>query len=203
MKRVVIFGSTGQIGQSALSVIKESPDLFRVAGLYAHSNEALLKQQSAECGGALTGLLEKGNAAFCGVVGMPEMLDQALPDIVIFAFLKSVSLAALLLSLKMGVRCLLANIELLVSAGKLIMETAERYHNPVIPIDHEHGAIFQCLLGEKQAAVREVILTASGGPFLYTDAKDLEEITPELAYRHPHLQMGKRVAVNCSTLMNK
>lgn len=215
-KKIAILGSTGSIGTQALSVIKEFPELFEVLVLTADSNTKLLIQQAKtflpkyvvicnekhylEVKEALHPYSIKvftTEEALSEVVQIPEV------DIVLTALVGSVGLKPTLAAIKAKKDIALANKETLVVAGELIMNMAKQYQVRILPVDSEHSAIFQCLIGEKNNRIEKVILTASGGPFRGKTRKFLENVSPKSALSHPTYDMGKKISIDSATLMNK
>ncbi len=214
-RHIAILGSTGSIGTQALDAISQHPDLFEIELLTANNNSALLIEQAIkfkpnnvvicnpdrydEVAEALKPHYIKvfaGMDSVCDLMSCEE-LDMVLAAMVGFSGLKPVVAA-----LRAGKAVALANKETLVAAGALIMPLASQHDAPVIPVDSEHSAIFQCLQGENVRPVK-IILTGSGGPFLNTPASEMEGITASAALKHPRWNMGAKVTVDSSTLMNK
>lgn len=214
-KRIVILGSTGSIGQQALEVIDQHAGKFEVEALTGWSHSALLVTQArkyeprtvvigdeskyTEVKDALADLSIEVLAGEEAVVEVAsrEGVDLVLAAIVGFAGLKSV-----LAALKKGTAVALANKETLVVAGDLVMETARQGNVPLIPVDSEHSAIFQCLQGET-GGVEKVILTASGGPFIGKKTNFLVNVKRDHALQHPNWKMGEKITIDSATLMNK
>jgi len=199
VKRLAVLGSTGSIGQQTLAVVRALPQRFRVVALAAGGNTALLKQQVSEfqpelgyctAGGEGTGLSLEEMAAYPGV------------DVAVIATAGKAGLAPVLAAARAGKTIALANKEALVMAGGIIIAEAERRGAKILPVDSEHSAIWQCLLGEVSAPER-LILTASGGPFRRYPAARLTKVTAAQALRHPSWKMGKKVTIDSATLMNK
>ena len=199
MKNIVILGSTGSIGRQALDVIERYPDEFRVVGLSAHSNDALLAEQAAVLPVMPRTVL--GSAA--GTEGILELCRMPEADTVINALVGSAGLRPTLESLETGKQLLLANKESMVVGGELVNKAAAANGRPIIPIDSEHSAIFQCLNGENTEDVRRLIITASGGPFRGKSRRELAEVTMEDALAHPRWTMGPKITIDSSTMMNK
>ncbi len=223
MKRVAILGSTGSIGVNALNVIREMPDMLSVFGLSAHSNAELVAAQAKEfdavavtmfdpkAGADLkTRLNGKAKHLASGVEGLCDLASHPDVDVVLTSVVGGVGFAPLLAAIRAGKIIALANKEPMVMAGAQFMREAERWNAKIVPVDSEPSAIFQCVQGlnpDPRAAaplktIKRVILTASGGAFAkYTG--DLAEVTPEMALKHPTWKMGKKITVDCATLMNK
>ncbi|HPC14887.1 MAG TPA: 1-deoxy-D-xylulose-5-phosphate reductoisomerase [Candidatus Hydrogenedentes bacterium] len=209
--RVSILGSTGSIGRSALDVVRQYPDRFEVIGLAAHANMALLARQIAEFRPAYAAITGPHAADFDCPSGVemqigPQALSwlASIPaDVAVCSVVGAAGLRPALAAIDAGSRLALANKEPMVMAGRLIMARAEKCGVPVIPVDSEHNAIFQCLAGHRAEDVRCVHLTASGGPFYGRPRETLRGVTPEEATRHPTWDMGAKISVDSATLMNK
>jgi 1-deoxy-D-xylulose-5-phosphate reductoisomerase len=215
-KRIAILGSTGSIGTQALEVIKAHPDLLEVEVLTAHCNADLLIQQALEY---------KPNAVVIGVDKLYHKVADALQphDIKVFAGENSISqivdsdeidmvLAAIVgfAGLKSTIKAIeakktiaLANKETMVVAGKLVCKLAQENAVNILPVDSEHSAIFQCLVGEFHNPVEKIYLTASGGPFRGKSIEFLSKVTKEAALKHPNWEMGKKITIDSATLINK
>ena len=217
MKNLAILGSTGSIGRNALAVVDAHPSRLRLVALAAGDNAALLAEQCrryrpavaalattaavdrfrACCRDAMPGHVEAGPAGLIAVATHPDV------DIVLCASSGTAGLEAVLAAIEAGKTIALANKEVLVMAGELVMEAARRRGVAVLPVDSEHNAIHQCLHGRNRDEVRRIILTASGGPFRLFTCDELEHVTPEAALRHPTWQMGRKITIDSATLMNK
>jgi 1-deoxy-D-xylulose-5-phosphate reductoisomerase len=215
-KQLAILGSTGSIGQQALEVVRHNPQRFGISVLTAHSNYQLLIQQALEfkpqvvvigCRGEAVKVEEAlqntgievlaGNKHLESVVTMPE-IDQVLVALVGIA-----ALTPLVAAIKARKSIALANKEALVVAGDIVMRLAREYDVPILPVDSEHSAIFQCLQGEQYESIEKIYLTASGGPFFGYSEQDLNLVTPEQALRHPKWTMGNKITIDSATMMNK
>jgi 1-deoxy-D-xylulose-5-phosphate reductoisomerase len=194
MRRVIILGSTGSIGTQALEVIGENPDLFQVVGLAAGTNAQLLEQQRV----AFNVPAEK---AVLGASAATELVNSTDADVVVNGITGSIGLAPTLATLATGKTLALANKESLIVGGRLVTDAAAP--GQIVPVDSEHSALAQCLLGGKASEVRKLILTASGGPFRGWTREQLQDVTPEQALAHPTWVMGKVVTTNSATLVNK
>ena len=215
LKTVVVLGSTGSIGRRALEILAtESNANFRIVGLAAGNNAALLGDQIQYCKPGFAAVASSGAAAelagrfpevtfFSGEAGLLEMVDQAEADIVISAISGTVSMAANLRVLEKGARLCLANKETLVAAGDLVKRKLESGKGELIPVDSEHSAIYQCLYGQPRESLARIILTASGGPFFKSTPEDLQKVTLEMALRHPTWKMGRKITIDSATMMNK
>jgi 1-deoxy-D-xylulose-5-phosphate reductoisomerase len=217
MKRLAILGSTGSIGQSALSVVESHPSRLRVVALAAGENAERLASQvrthrpeivamaSADalervrlgCGGDAPPAMVAGGDGLVAVATHPSV------DLVICASTGTLALEAVLAAIDAGKTIALANKEVLVMAGELVTAAARARGVTILPIDSEHNAIHQCLHGRELAEVRRLILTASGGPFRGWSREALAGVGPDLALRHPTWQMGRKITVDSATLMNK
>src|SRR5688500_17693877 len=198
MKGISILGSTGSIGQSALAVVDAHPRQLRVVGLAAGGNASRLAEQVER--------YRPSRAALATEQGPQGLIDVAThPDaeVVLFASSGTAALDAVLAAIEAGKTIALANKEILVMAGAIVMEAARRRGVPVLPVGSEHNAIHQCLHGRSPADVRRLILTASGGPFLDRSIENLQKVTPEEALQHPTWTMGPKITVDSATLMNK
>ena len=216
MKRIAILGSTGSIGRSALAVVDAHPDRLAVAGLAAGTRAALLAEQasryrpavvSVASPGALADLERQGlpesTVAGCGPAGLTAVATHPAVEIVLCASSGTAALEAALAAIDAGKTIALANKEVLVMAGGLMMDAARRRGVSILPVDSEHNAIHQCLDRRPSAEVARLLLTASGGPFRDWPAERLREVTPEQALRHPTWSMGPKITVDSATLMNK
>lgn len=192
MRRVIILGSTGSIGTQALEVIAANPDRFEVVGLAAGSNVELLEKQK--------NAFRVANAVL-GAAEATKLVENTDADVVINGITGSIGLAPTLATLKTGKILALANKESLIVGGRLVTEAARP--GQIVPVDSEHSALAQCLLGGTKQEVRKLILTASGGPFRGWSKSQLESVTPEQALAHPTWVMGKVVTTNSATLVNK
>jgi len=215
IKRIAILGSTGSIGQNSLQVIAASPDQFRVVALAANSNTDRLMEQVRQYKPASVAVLD-GRAAetlrkslnssvrfYGGEEGLLNLIRNEEIDIVISSFVGFAGLRPTLCAVESGKTVALANKETLVVAGELIMNAARRHGGKVVPIDSEHSAILQSLVGENPAHIAKIILTASGGPFRALPDDELDTVTVEAALNHPSWKMGKKVTIDSATLMNK
>jgi 1-deoxy-D-xylulose-5-phosphate reductoisomerase len=214
-KRVVILGSTGSIGESALKVARDLRDRMEVVGLAAgRSAEALLKQahefkpravalyDTTELA-SVRRQLPAGTACHGGAEGLIELATLAEADMVLVSIVGTAGLAPALAAIKAGKELAVASKEILVMAGEEVTREAARHQVPLLPVDSEHNAIFQCLVGEPSRHVRRLILTASGGPFRQTPAADLAKVTPAQALKHPTWNMGRKITIDSATLFNK
>jgi 1-deoxy-D-xylulose-5-phosphate reductoisomerase len=220
MTGIAILGSTGSIGQSALAVVAAHPDKLRVVALAAGENADRFAEQVAAhapetiamaTGPALADvraqLAQRGADApahaECGADGLIAVATHPDADIVLFASSGTAGLEAVLAAIAAGKRIALANKEILVMGGAVVMDAARRRGVEVLPVDSEHNAIHQCLHGRNTSDVRRLILTASGGPFRRMPAEALERVTPDDALQHPTWTMGRKITIDSATLMNK
>ena len=207
MTGVAILGSTGSIGTTALRVLARHTSQFQVVALTSNSNVALLQEQAASTNARFVGLVGGNRDAPEAWCRGPEALVEAatLPDanIVLNAVVGAAGLDATLAALRARKRVALANKESLVVAGELVTRVAREAGGEIIPVDSEHSAILQCITGRPQAAVRRIILTASGGPFRDWNRQQLQHATLADALRHPTWQMGRKITVDSATLANK
>ena len=212
MKRIAIFGSTGSIGESTLNVIRENPKLFKAVTLVAGKNIEKLIKQIEEFKPSNVYIIDKENAekieqlyknvkVFYGEQGMEEISNLVDFDISVSALVGIAGLKPTYNMIKNGKTVALANKEVLVAGGELIMKTAKRNGAKLLTVDSEHSAIMQCLNGEKNNQIDKILLTASGGPFF--DKEITDSITVEEALNHPTWSMGKKVTIDSSTMMNK
>jgi 1-deoxy-D-xylulose-5-phosphate reductoisomerase len=217
VKTLAILGSTGSIGRSALAVVDAHPARLRVAALAAGDNSAALAEQVSRYRPALAAMATADGVArlrtLCGedgatrleagAEGLVAVATHPAVDIVICASSGTAALEAVLAAIEAGKTIALANKEVLVMAGALVMEAAQRRGVAVLPVDSEHNAIHQCLHGRDRRDVRRLILTASGGPFRDLAADALDLVAPDAALRHPTWQMGRKITIDSATLMNK
>jgi 1-deoxy-D-xylulose-5-phosphate reductoisomerase len=214
MRRLVVLGSTGSVGTSALDVVRTLSSDFRVVGLAASSSAEKLAEQARafgvlhvavadEVAGERARKLLPGAAVLTGRDAALELVRRVDCDVVLQATVGAAALATTLAAVEKGVLVALANKESLVMAGPLLAETAKRHGATVIPVDSEHSAIFQCLRTGRAEEVERIILTASGGAFRDRPLADLATVTPAEALRHPTWSMGPRITVDSATMMNK
>ncbi|MBI2432845.1 MAG: 1-deoxy-D-xylulose-5-phosphate reductoisomerase, partial [Candidatus Hydrogenedentes bacterium] len=212
-KRLAVLGSTGSIGQNTLELVRRYPGMFQVTALAGNTNAALLIAQAREFRPACVAVANRAAAKEVRaalpdteVLEGPEGVEEvaaAEADIALCAIVGAAGLRPLVRALALGRRVAVANKEPLVMAGRLIMEEARRRGGLVLPVDSEHNAIFQCLMGHRIEDVRCIHLTASGGPFYGKPRTVLAGITPEEASVHPTWVMGAKISVDSATLMNK
>lgn len=214
MKSITVLGSTGSIGKNTLEVVRKLSQHFEIFALAAHSNIELLYQQALEFKPKFIAVYDEEKAKILqsqlphisiipGLEGLIEVASHQDVDIVLAAMSGSIGIFPAIEAIKKGKRIALANKEVLVSAGEYVMGLAKQYHAEVLPVDSEHSAIFQCLSDQEKPFLSKIILTASGGPFLYYTPEQLEDITVEKALKHPNWKMGAKITIDSSTLMNK
>jgi 1-deoxy-D-xylulose-5-phosphate reductoisomerase len=202
-KNIAILGSTGSIGQQTLDVVRHFPDNFNVIGLAGGENASLLAEQIKEFQPELVFSQNRVSPPDnCKIASMDAIATLPGADLVIIATSGKAGLSPTLSALKSGKQIALANKEILVMAGKIIIDEARKNGITIIPVDSEHSAIWQCLQGETNKVSR-IILTASGGPFYNYSRSQLADVTAEETLRHPTWRMGKKVTIDSATLMNK
>ena len=219
MKRVSILGSTGSIGQSALSVVAAHPERLSVVAMAAGENVARFVDQvtavrpdriamaGAQAAAAVDSELRRRGLSsphtMSGAEGLIAVATHPDADVVLFASSGTAALDAVLAAIDAGKTIAIANKEILVMAGAIVMRAARERGVLVLPVDSEHNAIHQCVHGRAAAEVRRLILTASGGPFRGLSAAELQHVTREDALRHPTWRMGPKITIDSATLMNK
>ena len=215
-KRIAIFGSTGSIGTQSLEVIRANPGLFDIEILTAQTNDELLIAQAKEfkpnavvIGDVTryqkvkTALANTEVKVFAGEAALEEVADFDTYDMMLAAIVGFAGLKPTLKAVSKGKAIGLANKETLVVAGDIVMDLAIEKRVPVIPVDSEHSAIFQCLVGESKNPIEKIILTASGGPFLGKKPNFLVNVKRDHALQHPNWSMGAKISIDSATLMNK
>jgi 1-deoxy-D-xylulose-5-phosphate reductoisomerase len=207
-RRLTILGSTGSIGRQALDVVRRYPERFEIVGLSAGNDARALALQAAEFGpeylaleSSEAGPLEGLTADVLAGPRSAEQLSRAPSDVVLNGIVGFAGLAATVGALQAGNRVALANKESLVAGGEWVMDLAAS--NRIIPVDSEHSAIFQCLEGRRDEEIRELLLTASGGPFFSLEKARLVEAGPKDAHAHPTWRMGPKITIDSATMMNK
>lgn len=214
MKRIAILGSTGSIGQNALQIARHLGDSVRITALAAKSNIDLLEKQAREFSPELIGVYDKSKArelqkrlprtrVLGGLEALEAVAGYVNTDLIISAIAGTLGLVPTVTALKSGKNVALANKEALVSGGSLVMSLVRDKKLQLIPIDSEHSAIFQCLNGEEISTVQRLVLTSSGGPFRNFSSEKLSQVTVDQALKHPTWNMGPKVTIDSSTLMNK
>ncbi len=215
-KRIAILGSTGSIGKQALEVMDAFPDHYEVEVLTAYQNHKLLVEQALQYNPNVvvigddryfemvsTALENSNTKVYAGSSAIEQITSMDTIDMILMAIVGFEGLKPTLAALENKKPVALANKECLVIAGDLITKAALENHTPIIPVDSEHSAIFQCLMGEGNNPIEKVVLTASGGPFRELSPEDLSSVTPHGALHHPNWKMGDKVTVDSATLMNK
>lgn len=214
-RNVVVLGSTGSIGESALKVARDIPDRMRLVGLAAHrSGEKLAKQlkktkvqraclSDPQAYAEFREIIPGSVTALSGEEGLVELATLPEADIVLIAIVGTAGLRPALAAIEAGKDIAVASKEILVMAGEAVMTAARRRGVRVLPVDSEHNAIFQCLEGRSSEDVSRLILTASGGPFRQLPAKQLAEVTVAQALKHPTWEMGQKITIDSATLFNK
>ncbi len=215
-KRIAIMGSTGSIGTQALEVVRAHKELLHVEILTANTNDTLLIQQALEFlpnavvitdeqkyENVKNALAKTDIKVFTGDKALEQVADFDTYDIMLAAIVGFAGLKPTMQAVLKGKMIALANKETLVVAGDIIMQTALEHKAPIIPVDSEHSAIFQCLVGEARNPLEKVILTASGGPFLGRKPNYLVNVKKEHALQHPNWNMGAKISIDSATLMNK
>jgi 1-deoxy-D-xylulose-5-phosphate reductoisomerase len=216
IRRIAIFGSTGSIGCQALEVIASHPDKFSAEILTAHTNDELLIKQAREFNPNMVvigdekkyqkvkeALSSTDVKVFAGERALEEVAGIDCYDLMLAGIVGYAGLRPTLQAINIGKAVALANKETLVVAGDIVMKRAVEKRVPVIPVDSEHSAIFQCLVGETRNRIEKVILTASGGPFLGRKPNYLVNVKREHALQHPNWTMGAKITIDSATLMNK
>jgi 1-deoxy-D-xylulose-5-phosphate reductoisomerase len=215
-KRIAIFGSTGSIGKQTLEVIAANPDLFVAEILTAHANESLLIEQALQFEPNIVVIGEIGKYAivkkalegkpikvFAGEEALEQVAAMDCYDFMMAGIVGFAGLKPTLTAVENGKAVGLANKETLVVAGDIVMRTAREKGAAIIPVDSEHSAIFQCLVGEGNNPIEKIILTASGGPFLGKKPNFLVNVKRDHALQHPNWSMGAKISIDSATLMNK
>lgn len=216
MKKVIVLGSSGSIGKNVLEVIKHLPNDFKVVCLSVHQNTELLikqtdqfKPESVIVTGSnvkkekLSRLELSGTRLFYGEEGLLQAIDSLDFDILVNALVGAVGLLPTINAIKRGKTIAIANKETLVMAGEIVTALAQKSNAKLIPVDSEHSAIFQCLVGESIGDIKRIILTGSGGPFYKLEKEQFKTISVEETLAHPNWKMGKKITVDSATLMNK
>lgn len=216
-KQIAILGSTGSIGTQALQVIEEHSDLYEAYALVANNKAELLAEQAHRFNPAaivigneakyeqLKGLMSDRPdiKVYCGAHAIDEIVEAGPIDMVLTAMVGFAGLSPTIHAIKAHKTICLANKETLVVAGELICSLAVQYHTPILPVDSEHSAIFQSLVGEGDNEIEKILLTASGGPFRTMSVDQLRNVTKADALRHPTWDMGAKITIDSATMMNK
>src|SRR6266446_1134538 len=215
MKTVVVLGSTGSIGTSAMKVAEDLPDQIRMLGLAAGNNLELLLEQTRKHrpesiaiadpvkAKELRDALGASTAVYSGDEGLIKLATLPAADLVLIAIVGTAGLQPALAAIRAGKDIAVASKEILVMAGETVMSEARKHGVRVLAVDSEHSAIFQCLDGKCSSSVRKLWLTASGGPFRTTPHQEFKDITVERALKHPSWVMGRKITIDSATLFNK
>lgn len=218
MRNITILGATGSIGTQTLDIIRHQSIDFRLVAFSLHSNYevaiSIIKEFAPEYVTITDNVTYKKIKEYClenkikinllqGMKGLVEISTLSEIHMVVTSVVGMIGLIPTLEAIKAGKDIALANKETLVTGGELVMREAEKYDVNILPVDSEHGAIFQCLQGNDIKSVSKIILTASGGPFRGMNKSDLNHITPEIATKHPNWSMGKKISIDSSTMVNK
>lgn len=215
VKNLVIMGSTGSVGRQALQVVDEFPQSYNVVGLAAGSNVDLLLHQikqyqpqyvsvaSLEAADRLKSQMGNNIKVCYGKDGLAQLAQIQDTDLILIAVSGINGLEPTLLALDNKIPVALANKETLVAGGQLVMKKAKETGTPIMPVDSEHSAIFQCIEESNHTAIDKILLTASGGPFLNHSLDELAKVTPEQALKHPKWNMGKKITIDSAGLINK
>jgi 1-deoxy-D-xylulose-5-phosphate reductoisomerase len=215
MKKVLVLGSTGSIGLNTLEIIRKFPFDFEITGLSVNQNIGILAKQIEEfhpgtvvvCNKLKAAELKNKFAGKCEILagdeGLIEITQRGDYDIIVCALVGFAGLAPTIEAIKLRKRIALANKETLVIAGEYVNDLCAKYDTKIIPVDSEHSAIFQCLVGEYPRYIKKIILTASGGPFLNKDKSEFQKITVTEALDHPNWKMGNKITIDSATMMNK
>lgn len=215
-KNIAILGSTGSIGTQALEVIRDNPDKFEVFALTANNNIDLLIEQACEFQPNVVAIANEKHylqlkqaladqqiKVFAGIDAISQIVEMEPVDLVLTAMVGYAGLKPTIQAIKAKKTIALTNKETLVVAGEIIQELAIQNKTAILPVDSEHSAIFQCLVGEGDNAIEKVILTASGGPFRNRTIDELKNVTSKQALKHPNWDMGAKVTIDSASMMNK
>ena len=217
MKRITILGPTGSIGTQTLDVVRKNKDKFQVVAISANSSIDLLLEQIMEFSPKYVAVYNKESAlklkemipeninieVLSGMDGLVKICQLEEVNVVLTAVVGMIGLVPTMAAIKAKKTIALANKETLVTAGELVMSEAKKNNVEILPVDSEHSAIFQCLNGERKQDIEKIILTASGGPFRGKKREELVNVTKNEALKHPNWDMGRKISIDSSTLMNK
>ena len=217
MKYISILGSTGSIGTQTLDVVREHNDKLKVSAISGNNNIELLKEQILKFAPDLCCVMDDDRALklkkilpshikteiLSGMEGLISIAEYEKSQIIVTAVSGMIGLRPTIAAIKKGKTIALANKETLVTGGNYIMDLSKQFKAPILPVDSEHSAIFQCLMANENKAVNKILLTASGGPFRGKNDEFLKTVTVEDALNHPSWSMGKKITVDSATLMNK
>ena len=215
-RHIAILGSTGSIGCQALDVIRQHRDLFEVELLTANNSSELLISQAIEFNANAVVICNEDKyqevnealephfiKTFAGMQSVCDLVEGSNIDIVLTSMVGFSGLASTIAAVKAGKTIALANKETLVAAGEIVMNLARQHHARILPVDSEHSAIFQCLMGSAGADIEKIHLTASGGPFRTWEKSDIAKATRHEALKHPNWSMGSKITIDSATMMNK
>ena len=216
-QQICILGSTGSIGTQALDVIRQHADRYEVYCLTANNSVEKLAEQAREFHPAAVVIANEAHydklkdlladlpdiKVYAGESALEEIVEAAPIDMVLASMVGFAGLPSTIRAIKAGKKICLANKETLVVAGELILQLAQEHHAPILPVDSEHSAIFQCLVGEERNEIDKILLTCSGGPFRKYSQEQLLTVTAADALRHPTWNMGAKITIDSATLMNK
>ena len=216
MKQIAILGSTGSIGTQTLDVVRQHPDAFSVYALSANRSVDLLIQQALEFNPAVVCIADKRYyqplrdalsdlpiRVMAGEEAIAEMVTMPAIDVVVAAMVGYAGLLPTMQAIRAKKTIALANKETLVVAGEIICRLAQRYKVPILPVDSEHSAIFQSLVGEEAQSIEKLLLTASGGPFRTFTYEQMQHVTAAQALKHPNWEMGAKITIDSASMMNK
>lgn len=215
MKKIAVLGSTGSIGTQTLDVVRNHSDILKIEVLAANNNDELLEKQIEEFAPSIAVLNDKNayeklkarysgkTQLFCGEKGLIEGVVNDKIDTVVTSLMGFAGLRPTMAAIDAGKNIALANKETLVVAGELVMQKAKEKNIEIMPIDSEHGALFQCLHGEDMAKVDKLLVTASGGPFRGKTKEELQNVSVKQCLNHPTWKMGRKITIDSATLMNK
>ena len=216
MKHLAILGSTGSIGTQTLDIVRQHPDQFAVYAISAHRSVDMLIQQALEFNPAVVCIADESYyprlrdalsdlpiQVLAGEKAIADMVTMPAIDTVVAAMVGYAGLQPTIAAIRARKTIALANKETLVVAGELICRLAQRYHVPILPVDSEHSAIFQSLVGENPESVEKLLLTASGGPFRNFSFEQMQHVTAAQALQHPNWEMGAKITIDSASMMNK
>ena len=215
MKKVILLGSSGSIGESTCKVARALPEKMKLVGLGVAKSTDRMLEQAKEFGVKALAVsdpqaaekvkphLAQGMQFYPGSEGLARMVEETEADMVLVAIVGTAGLAPALAALRSGKDLAVASKEILVLAGSAVMAEAKKRKKQVLPVDSEHNAIFQCLVGANEKEVRKVILTASGGPFRQSSSQEMEKVTLAQALKHPTWSMGQKITIDSATMFNK
>ncbi|MBO5619469.1 MAG: 1-deoxy-D-xylulose-5-phosphate reductoisomerase [Paludibacteraceae bacterium] len=215
-KRIAILGSTGSIGTQTLDVVRRHPDRYEIYAISAHRSVDLLVAQAREFHPEVVCIADESKyeqlraalsdmeiKVWAGAEAIAQMVTMPSIDVVVAAMVGYAGLQPTIEAIKAGKTIALANKETLVVAGEIICELAQQYHAPIIPVDSEHSAIFQSLVGEDRSEIEKILLTASGGPFRTFTPDQMRSVKAADALKHPNWEMGAKITIDSATMMNK